>query len=29
MLHYDRTGVFEEIDVSKTSESRECDHCHY
>ena len=29
MLYYDRTDVFERIDINKTSASRECDICHY
>ena len=29
MLYYDRINVSEEIDVSKTSASKECDICHY
>ena len=29
MLHYHRIDVFEGIDVNKTSESNECDICHY
>ena len=29
MLYYDRTDVYERIDVNKTSESKECDICHY
>ena len=29
MLHFDRIDVSEGIDVSKTSESKECDICHY
>ena len=29
MLHYDRIDISEEIDVNKTSESKECDVCHY
>ena len=29
MLYFDRTGVSEGIDVHKTSESKECDICHY
>ena len=29
MLYYDRIDVFEEIDVNKTSELKECDNCHY
>ena len=29
MLHYDRMDNSEEIDVNKTSESKECDICHY
>ena len=29
MLHYDRFDVSEGIDVNKTSESKECDICHY
>ena len=29
MLYFDRIGVSEEIDVSKTSASKECDICHY
>ena len=29
MLYYERIGVFEEIDDSKTSASIECDICHY
>ena len=29
MLYFDRIGVPEGIDVNKTSESRECNICHY
>ena len=29
MLEYDRIGISEGIDVSKTSASKECDICHY
>ena len=29
MLHFDRNDVFERIDVNETSESKECDICHY
>ena len=29
MLYHDRTDVSEEIDVNKTSASKECDICHY
>ena len=29
MLHYDRIDVAEETGVNKTSESKECDICHY
>ena len=29
MLYYDRIQVFEGTDVNKTSESKECDLCHY
>ena len=29
MLHFDRINVSEEIDVNKTSASKECDICHY
>ena len=29
MLYYDRTDVSEGISVNKTSESNECDICHY
>ena len=29
MLHFDRIDVSEGIDVNKTSESKECDVCHY
>ena len=29
MLYYDRINVSEGIDVKKTSESKECDICHY
>ena len=29
MLHYDRIDISEEIDVNKTSASKECDICHY
>ena len=29
MLRYDRIDVFERIDVDKTSESKDCDICHY
>ena len=28
MIYYDRIHVSEEIDVNKTSASRECDVCH-
>ena len=28
MLYYDRIGMSEEIDVNKTSASKECDVCH-
>ena len=29
MLQYDRIDVSEEIDINKTSESKECMICHY
>ena len=29
MLYYDKTDFCEEIDVNKTSASKECDVCHY
>ena len=29
MLSYDRTDVFEGIDVNKRSKSKECDICYY
>ena len=29
MLYYDRIDISEGIDVNKTSESKECDICHY
>ena len=29
MIYYDRIHVSEGIDVSKASESKECDICHY
>ena len=29
MLYYGRIDVFERTDVNKTSESKECDICHY
>ena len=29
MLYYDRIEVSEEIDINKTSASKECDICHY
>ena len=29
MLYFDRIDVSEEIDVNKTSASKECDICHY
>ena len=29
MLDFDRIGVFEGIDVNKTSASKECDICYY
>ena len=29
MLYFDRNDVFERIDVNETSESKECDICHY
>ena len=29
MQYYDRIGVFEGINVNKTSASKECDICHY
>ena len=29
MLEYDRIDISEEIDVNKTSASKECDICHY
>ena len=29
MLYYNRIDVFKRINVNKTSESKECDICHY
>ena len=29
MLYYDRIDLSEGIDVNKTSESKDCDICHY
>ena len=29
MVYYDRIDVSERTDVTKTSESKECDICHY
>ena len=29
MLYYDRIGISEGTDVNETSESKECDMCHY
>ena len=29
MLEYDRTDISEEIDLNKTSASKECDICNY
>ena len=29
ILYYDRTDVFGGIDITKTSEPKECDVCHY
>ena len=29
MVYLDRIGLSEEIDVNKTSASKECDVCHY
>ena len=29
MLEYDRIDILEGFDVNKTSESKECDLCHY
>ena len=29
MLEYDRIDILEGVDVNKTSESKECDLCHY
>ena len=29
MLYFDKIDVSEEIDVNKTSASKECDICHY
>ena len=29
MLYYDKTEVFEEININETSASKECDICHY
>ena len=29
MLEYDRIDISEEIDINKTSVSKECDICHY
>ena len=27
--YYDRIDIYEEIDINKTNESKECDICHY
>ena len=29
MLYFDRTDISDEIDVNKTSASKECNICHY
>ena len=29
MLYYEKTEVFEEININETSASKECDICHY
>ena len=29
MIYYDKIDVSEGIDINKTSESKECDICHY
>ena len=29
MLYHDRTDISEVIDINKTSESKECNICHY
>ena len=29
MLYFDRIDISEEIDLNKTSASKECDICHY
>ena len=29
MLYYDRIDISEQIDINKTSESKDCDICHY
>ena len=29
MLYYDKISLFEGIDISKTSASKQCDICHY
>ena len=29
MLYFDKIDVYEGIDVNTTSESKECDMCHY
>ena len=29
MLYYDKTNIFQEIDLDKTSASKEYDICHY
>ena len=29
MLYFDRNDVYERTDVNETSESKECDICHY
>ena len=29
MLYYDRIDIYEGNDINKTSESKECDICHY
>ena len=29
MLYFDRSDLFEGIDINKTSASKECDICHY
>ena len=29
MVYYDRIGFFEDVNINKTSESKECNICHY